>query len=237
MAKDQAAQAGDDPTSEDEGQFESTASIVDPASKPPEKPEDETQSKEEKSEEKKENLSNEEAEKWRKSDKEWQEMAEAAKKGEKAAEFMDKFQDFFKPEEGKEDEEPDPMEFMEKLSGEMSKLRNESARKDFEIENPVVREEKYKEAWEKVNTEDKYEKLSFEEKMSLVVKEDSSNLKKELTEQASARSGSQPKSSGGAPSKPEVDPEMVKLLRMGGVTNAEEVLNRYVVEKGVLSAE
>jgi len=174
----QAAEAGD------AGHIES--SLIDGAAEP----EVVEEKKEEKAEVVEEKKSDSEHAKQRKSDKKWQLTEEKAQKLDKLLTALDI------PEE--ESKGKDPIELIqERLKAsetEVSTLKEDNLRKDFEREVPASISEKYTEAWtkackEKLDPESKYHKLDYPEIWKLLREDDP---KVQLTKRELEKSESDP---------------------------------------------
>lgn len=174
QVSEQAVPTGDAQTPEEGGQFESSASLA-----PEQALEIETQPEQE-------TPQNEESKEQRHSDKDWQDMVE---KTAKAEQFMEKFSEMFGDKET-EEAAPDPVELFNNLSGEVNSLKSELDKARFEATNPIT--DNLKEAWEKVNSDEKYDKLTFDERLRLISSPDSTPLKDELIDQAKVAEGSVP---------------------------------------------
>lgn len=194
--QEQATQVGDVPASQ-EGQLESSASSTPPAAQP----------KEEEKQETTDSAKNDEAKKWRKSDKEWQETQEKAKKLEETVKA--------------ESEEK------KSLQTRLEQLEELSQRKDWEADHPIVRDERYKEAWDQVNKEERYKTLTYDERWKLINREDASQVNRTLAEQAARTQGSVPPSSRSTSSKPGLDPATLDMGKAWG--NSEEDFRKYGV--------
>lgn len=190
-------ESGDVPTDEESGQNYQPVSLV-----PKELPKVDTA-------EKTKVEQNEEAKKKRISDKEWQENKEAAKEGEELKE---------KAKETLGVENPDQLEMIAK---QITELKAENARKDWEIDHPIVRQDKYAEDWKRVNSEPRYASLTFDERWSLINREKASSLNKELKERSQMEKSSVPVASRGTAPSRGLSPEEAHMARLGGLTEED----------------
>lgn len=139
---------------------------------------------------------NEEAKKQRISQKEWQDNKEKAKK----AEVLEK---------------KDELSEVEKrtLRSEVESLKEVNARKDWELDHPIVRDERYRDQWNQVNEEPRFKTLTYEEKWSLISREDASAVTKALVQDNQRQRSSVPNSSRGMPQTPKLDAETEEMGR------------------------
>lgn len=189
-------ESGDVPTDEESGQntYQSVPFV------PKEAPVDTAKTKVEQ---------NEEAKNKRISDKEWQENKEAAEKGKKLEE---------KVKDTLQLESPDQIELIAK---QIAELKAENARKDWEIDHPIVRNDKYADEWRKVNSEPRYSSLTFDERWALINREKASSLNKELKERSQMEKSSVPVASRGTVPSKGLDPETAHIAQMGGLTEED----------------
>ena len=144
--------------------------------------------------------------KQRKSDAEWQQMKEASTKFEKLMEAMAESAGIKKEDISEED-------VMAAMSSRVEKLQSTIERQEWEIDHPIVRTEKYSEEWKRVNSEDRYQTLTFEEKWALINKEKGLNVEKELRQQAAIEKSSVPASKS-SDTVQSVDSEALRLGRI-----------------------
>lgn len=201
--QEQAASAGDVPASQ-EGHLESSASILPP------KPVQQTAEKQQETTDSA--PPNEDAKKWRKSDKEWQEAQEKAKEADQLREKV-------------QEEEKQKTTIQERVD----QLEELAKRKDWELEHPIVREERNREVWEAALKEKgdliRQGRLTYDELWKMTSNEDRSQVNRTLAEQATLTQGSVPSSSRSAPSKPSLDPTTLEMGRAWG--NTEEDFRKY----------
>ncbi len=202
QASEQAAQAGDVPTSQ-EGQTVSVARTEPPVAKEAPEPE-QTDSA----------APNKDAKDWRKSDKEWQESQEKAKEADTLKEKV----------QTKEQEE-------KSLREEVEALKQLNARKDWEADNPIVRQEKYREVWDNLLKEKgdliRTGRLTFDEAFKLISKEDTTALRQTFADQARISEGSVPSTSRSVPAQSGPDPATLEMGRYWG--NKPEDFTKYGV--------
>ncbi len=138
------------------------------------------------------------------SDKEWQKSQEKAKEG----------NDLRQKLESAGLKDPDDIE---KVVTRLSKLEADNARKDWELDHPIVRNDKYKEDWERVNKEKRYVELTFDERWALINRE-RGVTRKELE---SSSGSSQPATSFGVSQAPSLDQETADMGKLMGYTEAD----------------
>ena len=98
-----------------------------------------------------------------------------------------------------------------KMQQQIDALKEESNRKDWEVDHPIVRSEKYKEEWAKVNSDPKYSALDYDERWKIIKAETGSTTEKDIRDSSV---GSVPPVSKAAPtSSDEIDPEVMGMLR------------------------
>ncbi len=151
---------------------------------------------------------NEEQKKERISQKEWQENKEKAKK----ADVLEK-----KDEESEEEKRT--------LRSEVESLKEVNARKDWELDHPIVRDDRYKESWNKVNSEPRFRDLTYEERWSLISREDASAVTKAIVQDNQRQQSSVPSASRGMPQTPQLDAETEEMGRFW--KNSPEDFKKY----------
>ena len=163
------------------------------------------------------------------SQKDWQDMKEKANKAEALQETL---QEFFGDKA--DDETPETDENLAKKAISMvSSLQAKVERVEYEKTNPIVNEERYSEEWARVNEDEKYSNLSFDERKKLVVSIDQSNLAEQLVEQVRRNDGSMPTAtpSSSDTGKKVLDPETLKLWKNSGGTEASL---KSAIDKGII---
>ena len=95
-------------------------------------------------------------------------------------------------------------------------LREELALAKWEGEHGVVKEERYAEAWKKVNKEPRYAALDYDERFSLISSDRGERMKNELLQQVTKMQGSVPRSSTGTESKPRVSADLLESGKAWG---------------------
>lgn len=153
---------------------------------------------------------NADAKKDRISQEEWQKRTEEAKEGEQIKEQL-------KETLGVDDA---------KLAlQQIADLKLDNARKDWEMEHPIVRTEKYKDDWKEVTKKKahllKSGDLTYDELFALISREKVSSLNKELNERSQMEKASVPMTSRGSPARQGLDPETARIARAGGLTEAD----------------
>ncbi len=151
---------------------------------------------------------NDESKKERLSQKEWQDKTEKAKK----AEILEK-----KDEESEEEKRS--------LRSEVESLKEVNARKDWELDHPVVRDDRYKESWAKVNSEPRFKELTYEERWALISREDASSVTKAIVQDHQRQQSSVPSASRGMPQTPQLDAETEEMGRFW--KNSPEDFKKY----------
>lgn len=212
---EQAASAGDVPSSQ-EGQTmpEGTVSMAPGQEQEPSQTDDAAPK-----------ISNKDAKDWRKSDKEWQEAQEKAKKAEQVLEKLGKvFSDSTTPDE----QEKDPAT---KALDRIQQLEQQVAMANWEADNPILKDERYADAWKAVNAEPRYAGLNLAEKQKLIMTPDTRNLTNELLSQAKLSSGSVPQSSRSAPSPDRIDDDTLKMSEAWGIPT--DKMEHYLLKKKV----
>lgn len=111
------------------------------------------------------------------------------------------------------------------LQNRVEQLEKLSERKDWELDHPIVRDERYKEEWQKVNEDPRYSQLTFEERWKLISREDATSINRDLAQAASRDAASVPQSSRSAPQKKGIDPETEAMGKYWG--NKPEDFEKY----------
>lgn len=184
--------AGDAPTTEQVGQAESSLKLV------PDKVEKED----------KQATTNEEARQKRISDAEWQEMKEKANKVDKLEPLLEKIQQSLSTASPEVKKDVD-------LDTQVKQLTELNNRKDWEMEHPIVRSDKYRDAWKLMNEDPTFEKLNYDQRWKLIKDEPPSRIKEELAEQR-ADSGIPPASRNSVQRAAPADVMAADFLRKAG---------------------
>jgi hypothetical protein len=151
-----------------------------------------------------------------KSQKIWQENTEKAKKAEKILEALTKIVE----PEATEPKEPENV--LVKLQNELSTLRSDVARKDWEAEHPFVRSEDYREAWAKVNADPRYGVLTFDERWALIRKDTPSSTTPIRLREQELNVGSVPMASKSpVMDVGEIDPQVYQWMKAKGYSDAQ----------------
>lgn len=115
---------------------------------------------------------NDDAKKKRISDTEWQEMAELAKKGQQADDKLQKLKDALIDAPPAIQQEQDPL-------AQIQALKELVERREWEGDHPIVKSEKYREAWQKVNDDPQTRGLPYDLKWKLIKAEPESHAREE----------------------------------------------------------
>lgn len=156
-------------------------------------------------------VSNEEAKKWRKSDKEWQEAQEKIKE-------FDTFKTKLAENLGVKPEQVETeTDLLTKLQEQMSKLQQENERTKWESKHPVVNREDYQEEWAKICKEKGHlvtqGELTYDDLWRLVRKDSKpSSTPKDYQEQERAE-GSVPVASKATVQADDIDPDVLSWMR------------------------
>lgn len=168
---------------------------------------------------------NKQAKDWRKSDKEWQEMKEKANK---ADQLVSTLQKVFAPADNPVEEQKDPATLAVER---VQELERQVAKSQWEADHPVVRDERYAEAWQAINAEPRLKDLTYDEKLKLIMTPDTKNLTNELLSQASKTGGSVLPTSRGTQMQPGIDAATKEMASRWGIP--EKQLEKYLLEKKV----
>lgn len=161
---------------------------------------------------------------WRKSDAEWQEMREKAKKGESAAvilENLSKALGVQKPE-GEEEAETDPMKL---ITQKVDDLQTELARSKWEKSHPAVDTAENREAWaEVVKTKGHLVKsgdLTYDDLWAMVRKGSKPSTSNRDFQEQELNIGSIPAASKTVVSGTEIDPDIYNAMKKQGYTDEQ----------------
>lgn len=113
------------------------------------------------------------------------------------------------------------------LQTRVEQLEEVTKRKDWELDHPIVRDERYREAWDQVNSEERFKTLTYDERWKLVSKEDSTQISREVTDQLRKSEGSVPPSSRSVPTKKGLDADTLEMAKNWG--NKPEDFEKYGV--------
>lgn len=153
-------------------------------------------------------FTNEEAKQKRISDAEWQRNAEEANE---AKSLKEKLREALSDAPSEVTEEDD-------LPTQVRKLKELNERKDWEIDNPQVRDEKYKGKWKEVNSNQRLSALTYEEKWKLIRNDESSSQAKEELRHYEKPQLATPSFSNARPTnRDEVNDMTADLLRRAGL--------------------
>lgn len=115
---------------------------------------------------------NEEAKKERISQKEWQDMQEAIKKGQQTQAMLDKLK-------GALSDAPSEVQKEEDIAAQVGALKELVERKDWEGDHPIVKSEKYRDSWKKVNEDPDTRHLTYDMKWKLIKDEPESHSRED----------------------------------------------------------
>ena len=148
------------------------------------------------------------------SDAEWQRMVEKVNKTDKVMEALADSLGM-KPEEV-DTEDP------EFLKNQIANMQKEIERSKWETKHPVALTDKYNEEWEKINSEPRFDSLTYDEKWALVNKEKPSTAEKEIQEKQLDEQSSVPSpSKGNAELNTGITPEEAAIAAAGGLTDED----------------
>lgn len=166
---------------------------------------------------------NKEAKEWRKSDAEWQEMKETAKKGETAAMILEKLSSALGIEKPAEAEtETDPMQLITKK---VDDLQTELALSKWEKSHPAVDTAENREAWANiVKTKGHLVKsgdLSYDDLWAMVRKGSKPSTSNQDFKDQELAIGSIPTASKSAVTGTEIDPDIHAAMKKAGYTDEQ----------------
>lgn len=160
---------------------------------------------------------------WRKSDKEWQEMKEKAKKGESAAEILQKLSQALgvKEEEVKE-EKVDPLEVVTKK---VDELQTKLALSEWEKLHPAVNNSENRDAWQDIVAKKghlvKSGDLSYDDLWAIIRKGSKPSTSNQDFKHQELNIGSIPSASKTVVSGTEIDPDVYQAMRRKGWTDEQ----------------
>lgn len=166
---------------------------------------------------------NKDAKEWRKSDKEWQDMQEQAKKGSDAAVILERLSSALgiKKEESQE-EQIDPIE---SITQKVDALQTELALSKWEKTHPAVDTAENREAWQKIVQEKghlvKSGDLTYDDLWAIVRKGSKPSTSEQDFKNQEMSVGSVPTASKVTVSGTEIDPEIYAVMKQAGYTDEQ----------------
>lgn len=164
---------------------------------------------------------NKDSKEWRKSDTEWQEMKEKAKKGESAATILEKLSEALGVKSEDEDEEPgDPIQLITKK---VDDLQTELALSKWEKSHPAVDTAENRDAWTNiVKTKGHLVKsgdLSYDDLWAMVRKGAKQTTSNRDFKEQELNLGSVPSASKTTITGSEIDPDVYAVMKKAGYTD------------------
>lgn len=164
---------------------------------------------------------NKQSKDWRKSDKEWQDMKEASKKGETAAIILEKLSTALGIEKPKEEEEEgDPMQLITKK---VDDLQTELALSKWEKNHPSVDNAENREAWQDIVKMKghlvKSGDLTYDDLWSIIRKGSKPSTSNRDFKDQELNIGSIPAASKTTVTGSEIDPEIYAAMKKAGYTD------------------
>ena len=165
---------------------------------------------------------NKDSKDWRKSDKEWQAMAESSKKGEAAAQQLEKLKEALGLEKSKEKEDVDVVQV---LSQKIENLEMEASLARWEKDHPKVDTAEYREEWAQIVKKKghlvKSGDLSYDDLWAIVRKDTKPSSSKRDFKEQELNIGSVPSASKSSPSGTEIDPDVYAAMKKAGYTDEQ----------------
>lgn len=159
---------------------------------------------------------------WRKSDKEWQMMAEAAKKGETAAQQLEKLKEALGLEKSSPKEDVD---VVKALTEKIEKLEQETARAKWEKDNPAVDTTENREAWAEIVQKKghlvKAGELTWDDLWAIVRKERKPTTTARDLKDQELSIGSVPQASKSAATSSDIDPDVYAAMKQAGFSDEQ----------------
>lgn len=165
---------------------------------------------------------NKEAKNWRKSDKEWQEAQEAAKKGQDAEAQLNQIKAALKIEEAKSDQEPDVVKV---LTEKMEALETKLALAEWEKSHPAVDTADNREAWQDIVKKKghlvKSGDLTYDDLWAIIRKGSKPSTSNKDFKDQELNVGSIPTASKSVVTGSEIDPDVYTAMRKAGFTDEQ----------------
>jgi len=167
------------------------------------------------------NDDNKESKDWRKSDQEWQEMKESARKGEAAADVLKKLNSALKIEKHDEEgEETDPMQLITKK---VDDLQTKLALSEWEKTHPSVDSADNREAWQDIVKKKghlvKSGDLTYDDLWAIIRKGSKPSTSNRDFKDQELNIGSIPAASKTTVTGSEIDPDIYAAMKMAGYTD------------------
>lgn len=159
---------------------------------------------------------------WRKSDKEWQAMSEASKKGEEAASQLEKLKEALGLEKTKSKEDVD---VVQALSEKIEALETKASKAEWEKSHPAVDTAEYREEWTEIVKKKghlvKSGDLSYDDLWAIIRKGTKPSTSKRDFQNQELSIGSVPAASKTVVTGSEIDPDVYKAMKMKGWTDEQ----------------
>lgn len=165
---------------------------------------------------------NKEAKDWRKSDKEWQDAQEAAKKGKDAEDQLNQIKAALKIEGAKSDQEPDVVKV---LTEKMEALETKLALAEWEKSHPAVDTADNREAWQDIVSKKghlvKSGDLTYDDLWAIIRKGSKPSTSNRDFKDQELNVGSIPTASKSVVTGTEIDPDVYAAMRKAGLTEEQ----------------
>jgi len=159
---------------------------------------------------------------WRKSDKEWQAMVEASKKGETAAEQLEKLKEALGLEKTKSKEDVD---VVQALSQKIEALEAKASKAEWEKSHPAVDTAEYREAWTEIVKSKghlvKSGDLTYDDLWAIIRKGTRPSTSNKDFKNQELNIGSIPSASKSVTTGSEIDPDVHRAMKMKGWTDEQ----------------
>jgi hypothetical protein len=166
---------------------------------------------------------NEDAKEWRKSDKDWQEMKELAKKGETAATQLEKLKSALGLEEKKGDDKE--VDVVKVLSQKIEDLEFKAQKAEWEKSHPSVDTADYRDEWKEIIKKKghlvKSGDLSYDDLWSIIRKESKPSTSRRDLKEQELNIGSVAPASKTTVTGAEIDPDVYAVMRKAGYSDEQ----------------
>lgn len=162
---------------------------------------------------------------WRKSDKEWQEMKEKAKKGESAAEILQKLSHALGVETEEKESKEEKLDPLEAVTKKVDELQTKLVLSEWEKTHPAVNSAENRDAWQQIVESKghlvKSGDLTYDDLWAIIRKGSKPSTSNQDFKRQELNIGSVPPASKSVVTGSEIDPDVYKAMKAKGWTDEQ----------------
>lgn len=162
---------------------------------------------------------------WRKSDKEWQEMKEKAKKGESAAEILQKLSQALGVETEEKESKEKKIDPLEAVTKKVDELQTKLALSEWEKTHPAVNSAENRDAWQQIVESKghlvKSGDLTYDDLWAIIRKGSKPSTSNQDFKRQELNIGSVPPASKSVVTGSEIDPDVYRAMKAKGWTDEQ----------------